>query len=121
MAAESPPQRQPGKPPDSEPPRKPDNLLSTALGHPEEVSKLIKEIAGAVADSLVRLNETRNRHERRLAYLVGALLALIVSIGGALTVTGHLDAAAFAFLAGPIVGGLITFLVDSLSPPSNWL
>ena len=97
------------------------NLLDTALEHPKEVSELVNGIASAIVDSLVKLNETKNRHERRLAYLIAGLLALIIIAGAALTWSGRLDPAAFGFLVGPIVGGLLTYLIESLSPAPSLL
>lgn len=107
-------------PSEGEAPKKPqENFLATALSKPDETSRLIKSLADAVVDSLVKLNEVRNRHERRLAYLVASLLALIIVSGAYLTATASLDPVGFAFLVGPIIGGLITYLVESLSPQSS--
>src|SRR6266542_4050339 len=98
--------------PEGGPPAKkePDNLVATALAHPDDVAKLVRGIADAVADSLTKLYETQNRHERRLAYVVAYLLTLIIAAGAILTGLRILDPVSFAFLVGPIVGGLITYL-----------
>ena len=42
--------------------------------------------------------------------------AATIAAGALLTAMGVLDPTAFAFLVGPIIGGLITYLVESLAP-----
>jgi len=104
--------------PPAQPPR---DWLATALAHQKEVSALVTTLTEAITGALVKMKETQNRHERRLAYLVASLLALIIVAGTALVLWGRLDPAAFGFLVGPIVGGLITYLIESLAPVPSFL
>ena len=91
-------------------------ILLAGLQNPENATKLVKGVADAVADAFLRYETAERSHERRLAYLVGSLLALIVASGAILTALRVLDPTAFAFMVGPIIGGLITYLVESLPP-----
>ncbi len=91
-------------------------FLANILAHPEEVVRLVKGVGEALADSFVKVQDADNRHVRKLAYLIAGVLALIIVSAAVLTATGKLDAVSFGFLAGTIVGGLITYLMQSLTP-----
>ena len=90
--------------------------MAAALANPENAAKLVRGVADAVVDAFMKYEREERSHERRLAFLVGMLLGLIIVAGAVLTATHTLDPTAFAFMVGPIIGALITYLVESLPP-----
>src|SRR5712691_5224468 len=68
-----------------DPPSKPGAFWSDVMANPEKAAVLAQKIADVVVGSIVKLNEAENRHQRKLAYLVGYLLSLIIAAGAVLT------------------------------------
>lgn len=69
--------------------------------------------------------QTMNRHKAkavfdlRMAWIVMALIVVIVGIAGALTYLDKIDGATFTFLLGLIIGYVLTFIRDTIRPPQE--
>lgn len=90
-----------------------ERLLATALDQPEKAKELAKGLMEAISEPFLENKELRRQHERFLALIVGVLLGLIIASGAFLAYTRTLDTTAFGFLIGPIIGGLVTYLISS--------
>ena len=91
------------------------DIVNVVADRAEPVIKLIT----TVSERSLKSKEANARFSMRMTIAAIFVVSLIVCVAGALTYVGKLDGASFTFLLGLIVGYLLTFLRDSISPPGE--
>lgn len=90
-------------------------LVNTVADRIEPVLKLVTTV-------MERSLESQQQHARfrtHMAWIAVAVVALIVCTAAWLTYLGKIDGATMGFLLGLVVGYVLTFIRDAITPPSS--
>ncbi len=99
-------------------PPSPPNLIDIINTIADRVEPVLK-IVTTIAERYLKAQQSRADHNTKMAWVAVAVVTLVVSVSGFLTYVGKVDGSTFTFLLGLIVGYILTFIRDSISPPEG--
>lgn len=97
-----------GQPPET-------NLISIVNAVADRAENLVKLIT-AISEGSRKAQEARAQFSIRIAWVAVVVVLLIVGVSGFLTYVGKVDGSAFSFLIGVVIGYLLTFLREAVTP-----
>jgi len=110
------PSGQPGSPQFSQ---QPDVSLVDVINAIADRAEPAIKLITAVSERSLKAKEAAARFSTRMTIAAVFVVSLIVCVAALLTYVGKLDGASFTFLLGLIVGYLLTFLRDAVTPPAE--
>lgn len=87
-------------------------LIQQLADNSDQLAALVERVAKAIENVWIRPNETREKHRTTISIIVVTLVAIVVLCTFWLASKGILDSASFTFIAGAVLGSLITLIGD---------